>query len=361
MAKKKNDSDNFIRELIAQVKDENTNLAADGLSAGEFTGFVDTGSYALNAVLSGSIYGGIADNKVTGFAGESSTGKTFFVLGIVKNFLDQNADGVVVYYDTEAAVTKDMMESRGVDVTRVIVSEQETIQKFRHNAIKMIDAYLAKPADKRPKLMFVLDSLGMLSTTKEMDDSTEGKETRDMTKSQVIKATFRVLTLKLAKAKIPFLITNHVYAAVGAYVPTNEISGGSGFKFAATTIAMLSKKKDREGTDVVGNIITVKMYKSRLSRENQLVHVRLSYSKGLDKYYGLSEIAEDGGIFVKVGNKLKMPDGKTIFEKALNRDPEKYYTEEVLEAIEAHVKKKFAYGLGDLDSELEEAYEEDEE
>jgi len=145
-----------------------------------------------------------------------------------------------------------------------------------------------------------------------------------------------------------------------SYVPTNEISGGSGFKFAATTIAMLSKKKDREGTDVVGNLITVKMYKSRLSKENQQVQVRLSYSSGLDRYYGLSEIAEEAGVFEKVGNKLKMPDGKTIFEKALNREPEKYYTQEVLDAIENQVKKKFAYGSNNLDAELEEVYEEEE-
>jgi RecA/RadA recombinase len=354
---KKND---FLRDFISEIGDENTSIAADGMSAGEFSGFVDTGSYALNAVLSGSIYGGIADNKVTGFAGESSTGKTFFVLGIVKNFLDANEDGFVVYYDTEAAVTKDMMESRGIDTSRVVISEQETIQKFRHHAIKIIDSYVGKPEAKRPKMMMVLDSLGMMSTTKELEDSTEGKETRDMTKAQVIKAAFRVLTLKLARAKIPLIITNHVYAAVGAFFPTNEISGGSGFKFAATTIAMLSKKKDREGTDVVGNLITVKMYKSRLSKENQQVQVRLSYSSGLDRYYGLSEIAEEAGVFEKVGNKLKMPDGKTIFEKALNREPEKYYTQEVLDAIENQVKKKFAYGSNNLDAELEEVYEEEE-
>ena len=354
---KKND---FLRDFISELGDENTSIASDGVSAGEFSGFVDTGSYALNAVLSGSIYGGIADNKVTGFAGESSTGKTFFVLGIVKNFLDKNEDGFVVYYDTEAAVTKDMMESRGIDTSRVVISEQETIQKFRHHAIKIIDSYIAKPEAKRPKMMMVLDSLGMLSTTKELEDSTEGKETRDMTKAQVIKAAFRVLTLKLARAKIPLIITNHVYAAVGAYVPTNEISGGSGFKFAATTIAMLSKKKDREGTDVVGNIVTVKMYKSRLSKENQMVHVRLSYATGLDKYYGLAEIAGEAGVFEKVGNKLKMPDGKTIFEKALNREPERYYTQEVLDAIERQVKKKFAYGVNNLDEEVEEVYEEEE-
>ena len=105
----------FFRNLIKEIKDENTTMAGDGDGSAEFGGFIDTGSYALNAVLSGSIYGGVPDNKVTAFAGESATGKTFFVLGVVRSFLKQNPTGGVVYYDTEAAVTKAMMEERGID------------------------------------------------------------------------------------------------------------------------------------------------------------------------------------------------------------------------------------------------------
>jgi len=217
---------NFFKDLINDIKDEDTTLASDGAGSAEFTGFVDTGSYILNAVFSGSIYGGIPNNKITAFAGESATGKTFFVLGVLRAFLDKNPTGGVVYYDTEAAVTKEMMEERGIDTTRVIISEPSTIQGFRHHALKTIEAYEKTHKDKRPPMMFILDSLGMMSTTKEMEDTAEGKETRDMTKAQIIKATFRVLTLKLARAKIPMLVTNHVYAAVGSYVPMNEIAGG---------------------------------------------------------------------------------------------------------------------------------------
>ena len=159
----------------------------------------------------------------------------------MKAFLDANLEAGVMYYDTEAAVTKSMMEQRGIDTKRVIVAEMDTIQKFRTHALKTLD-YYEKSGDNRPPFMLVLDSLGLLSSTKEMEDTAEGKETRDMTKAQVIKAAFRVLTLKLAKVKVPLILTNHVYAAVGAYVPTNIISGGSGLTYAASTIAMLSKK-----------------------------------------------------------------------------------------------------------------------
>jgi RecA/RadA recombinase len=334
----------FFRDLIKEVGDEDTSIAADGVGSAEFGGFIDTGSYMLNAVLSGSIYGGVPDNKVTAFAGESATGKTYFVLGVVKSFLDSNKSAGVIYYDTEAAVTKGMMEERGIDTTRVIIAEPDTIQKFKTHALKMIEAYEKQPEDKRPPMMFVLDSLGLLSTTKEMEDSLEGKETRDMTKSQMIKAAFRVLTLKLAKVKVPMLVTNHVYEVIGSYVPTKELGGGTGLKYAASTIAMLSKKKEKDGTDVIGNVIRIKMYKSRLSKENQDASVLLTYSKGLDRYYGLLDLAEKYEIFKKVSTRYELPNGEKVFGKNINEEPEKYYTDDILKQIDAAAAKEFKYG-----------------
>ena len=335
----------FFKDLIKELGDENTSIAADGVGSAEFGGFIDTGCYMLNAVLSGSIYGGVPDNKVTAFAGESATGKTYFVLGVVKSFLDSNKSAGVVYYDTEAAVTKQMMEERGIDTTRVIISEPDTIQKFKTHALKMLDAYEKQPEDKRPPMMFVLDSLGLLSTTKEMEDSLEGKETRDMTKAQMIKAAFRVLTLKLAKVKVPMLVTNHVYEVVGSYVPTKELGGGTGLKYAASTIAMLSKKKEKDGTDVIGNIIKIKMYKSRLSKENQEASVLLTYSKGLDRYYGLLDLAEKYEIFKKVSTRYELPSGEKVFGKNINEEPEKYFTEDILKQLDEAAAKEFKYGV----------------
>ena len=106
--------------------------------------------------------------------------------------------------------------------------------------------------------MFVLDSLGMLSTEKEITDALNDKQVRDMTKSQLTKGAFRMLTLKLGQANIPMIVTNHTYDVIGAYVPTKEMGGGSGLKYAASTIIYLSKKKEKDGTDVVGNLIKAK-------------------------------------------------------------------------------------------------------
>ena len=175
-----------------------------------------------------------------------------------------------------------MMQHRGIDTHLVVKSEPESIQRFRHTSLQVLDNYLEQPLDERRPFLMVLDSLGQLSSSKELEDTAEGKETRDMTKAQVLKATFRVLNLKLAKAGIPLIVTNHTYDVVGSYVPTKEMSGGSGLKYSASTIVMLSKSKERDGKDIVGNIIKARMQKSRLSRENKLVEVLLTYDKGLD-------------------------------------------------------------------------------
>ena len=330
----------FLNDLCKGM--DNTNILSEGGNSSEFSGSIDTGSYILNAVLSGSIYGGVPNSKITAFAGESATGKTFFVLGVLKTFLDQNPKGGVIYFDTEAAVTKRMMMDRGIDVSRVVISEPQSIEEFRTNAVKMLDKY--NEGDDKPPMMMVLDSLGMLSSEKELADTADGKNTRDMTKAQLLRGTFRVLSLKLAKANVPLLVTNHVYDVVGAYVPTKEISGGSGLKYAASSICMLTKKKDKDGTDVIGNIIKVRMHKSRFTKENKGVEVRLSFDKGLDRYYGLLELAEKYEVIKKVSTRYELPDGSKVFGKNINENPEKYFTPDVLAQLDECAKKEFLYG-----------------
>ncbi len=355
-------SNNFLTGLVKELDDEFTSMASDGISSAEFTGTIDSGSLIFNGLVSGSLFGGIADNKAMVLAGESATGKTFFVLGIIKYFLDKYKDSGVIYFDTEAAVTKDMMIQRGIDPTRVIISEPETIQQFRTQALKFVEKYNATPLKNRPKMAMVLDSLGALSTSKEMADSSEGKDTRDMTRQQIIRGTFRTVRLKLAKAGVPMFVTNHTYLGIGGMYPTQEMSGGGGAKYAGDTILYLSKRKEKDGKDVIGNIIHVKTYKSRLSKENQMVDVLLTYNKGLDRYYGLLPLAEKHGIVKKVSTRFEFPDGTKAFEKAINKNPEKYWTEDILMLLEAAAQKEFKYGMGeimsdDIDGETDEAFD----
>ncbi len=331
----------FLKDIVKEIGDEYTQLASD---IDETERFVDTGSYIFNGLVSGSIYGGVSSNKITAIAGESSTGKTFFSLAVVKNFLDSNPDGYCLYFDTEAAVNKGLLESRGVDLKRLVVVNVVTIEEFRTKALKAVDKYLQMPIEDRKPCMFVLDSLGMLSTEKEITDALNDKQVRDMTKSQLVKGAFRMLTLKLGQANIPLIVTNHTYDVIGSYIPTKEMGGGSGLKYAASTIIYLSRKKEKDGKEVVGNIIKAKTHKSRLSKENKEVEIRLYYDeRGLDPYYGLLSLGEKYEVFKKVGNRYEIGEAK-VYPKNVYEDPEKYFTPEVLQALDECAQKEFSYG-----------------
>ena len=329
----------YFDDLLKATGNEYGSKVSDGIEAGDVSGYIDTGSYILNALISGDIYGGIPTNKITAFAGETTTGKTFFVLGIVKQFLADNPSGGVLYFESESALTKQMIESRGIDTERMIILPVTTIQEFTHQALKVVESH----TEDRP-LMLCLDSLGMLSTTKEVTDISEGKETKDMTRAQLVKGAFRVLTLKLGKAGIPLLVTNHTYKQMGTMFPQDVMGGGSGIHYAASTIVFLSKKKEKDGTEVVGNIIHCKNYKSRLTKENKKVDVLLRYDQGLNRYYGLLSLAEEAGIFKKVSTRYELPDGSKMFGKQIVEEPEKYFTNDILEKLNEYAKKNFLYG-----------------
>jgi len=363
----------FLKQIVKNMKDEDTMLVSD---IHEKLQYVDTGSYALNAICSTSIYGGVCATKVTAFAGVESAGKTFYVMGILKNFLETNKNAGVVYYDSEDAVTKELFASRGIDASRVIIVRKYTVQDFKTHALNVLEGYLKTPEDKRPPMMMVLDSMGQLSTTKELEDSIKGSETKDMTRTQVLKAAFRTLNGKLAKAGIALLVTNHVYAVIGTFVKMNEMSGGSGLKYTASQTLYLSKKQDKDGNVVVGNIIKVKMQKSRISREKTTVETRIKYDGGLDRYYGLLPLAVDAGLFENVAGKYRVLFGPEVVkasieskkakskktkskkgvddlidEKVIYKNPKKYFNKEVLDMLDVYCKKHFSYGAIETEEE----------
>jgi len=331
----------FLKEIVKEIGDDYTQIASE---INENERFIDTGSFIFNGLISGSIFGGVSSNRITAIAGESSTGKTYFSLAVVKNFLDTNPDGYCLYFDTEAAVNKGLLESRGIDTTRLVVVNVVTIEEFRSKALKAVDIYLKTDEDDRKPCMFVLDSLGMLSTEKEIRDALDDKQVRDMTKSQLVKGAFRMLTLKLGQANIPLIVTNHTYDVIGSYFPTKEMGGGSGLKYAASTIIYLSRKKEKDGKEVVGNIIKAKTHKSRLSKENKEVEIRLYYDeRGLDRYYGLLELGEIGGLWKNVAGRYEI-NGKKVYGKQILANPDEYFTPEVMEKLEETANEEFSYG-----------------
>lgn len=345
-------SDNFFLDIAKSVDDE-FDVEIPG------TQFIDTGCYALNALLSGSIYGGFPSNRVTALAGAEATGKSFFALSGVKTFLDDNPNGAVFYFDSEYAMDKEFLRKRGIPPERCLLIKVETLQDFRTKALNVIAKYEEQEESKRPPMMFVLDSLGNLPTNKEVKDATEGNDIRDMTKAQIIRSIFRTLTVKLGKLQIPCLVTAHTYDAVGAYVPTKVVSGGGGLKYAASTILMLSKKKDKDGNDVVGNILKVKTDKSRFSKEQQTVELKLSFKTGLDRYYGLLPLAEKYNIIKKVSTRYELPDGTKVWGKDINEDPKKYF-DPLLSLLDEAARKEYSLGEGEdvTDDEISEMAEE---
>ena len=331
----------FLKEIVKEIGSDYAQVAADKETT---EAYIDTGSLIFNGLVSGSISGGVSSSRITAIAGETSTGKTYFALAVVKNFLDNNPDAYVLYFDTESAINKELLESRGIDTKRVAIVEVVTIEGFRGKALKAIDMYLKTPIDDRKQCMFVLDSLGMLSTEKEIRDALDDKQVRDMTKSQLVKGAFRMLTLKLGQANVPLIVTNHTYDVIGAYVPTKEMGGGSGLKYAASTIIYLGKKKEKDGKEVIGNIIKAKTHKSRLSKENKTVEIRLYYDdRGLDKYYGLLELGEIGGLWKNVAGRYEI-NGKKVYAKAIYKNPEEYFTPEVMQALDEIAHTEFSYG-----------------
>ena len=333
----------FLKDIVKEIGDDYSKLAAD---IDDSEQYIDTGSLVFNGLVSGSIFGGVSSNKITAIAGESSTGKTFFALSVAKSFLDNNPDAYVLYFDTESSITRALLESRNIDTARFVVINVVTIEEFRSKALKAVDIYLKTPIEDRKPCMFVLDSLGMLSTEKEITDVLNDKQVRDMTKSQLVKGAFRMLTLKLGQANIPLIVTNHTYDVIGSYVPTKEMGGGSGLKYAASTIIYLSKKKEKDQKEVVGNLIKAKTAKSRLSKENKEVTIRLYFDeRGLDRYYGLLELGEIGGLWKNVAGRYEM-GGKKVYAKQILADPDQYFTKEVMQALDEIANQQFSYGKG---------------
>ena len=340
----------FLKEYKKEIKNEYATIAKDGIIAGDIHGFTDSGSYWLNALLSGSIYGGYPNSKITMLASESGVGKTFLIIAAIKLFLDDNPDGAIFLFESESALTKNFLVEQGIDVSRVLVIPVITIEQCRHQALIILQRYIDSK-EKRP-IMFALDSLGMLSTNKEVEDTLAGSDTKDMTRTQLIKAMFRVVTLKLGRAQLPFLITNHTYASMSLY-GGNVVSGGTGPKYSSSSILEMTKRKIMDGKDKTGNIVTCKNTKGRLTREGAKAEVLIDFINGLSRWHGMVEAAVSAGVWEKTGNRV-LVNGTKLYAKSIYKNPERYFNKEILDKIDVHLGTLYKYGsaLEDFDKEI---------
>lgn len=336
----------FLKNALKATGNTMASIADDGI-VGDIHEFLDTGSYSLNALISGSIYGGFPKGKVTALAAAPACGKTYILMTTCREFLKTHQDGIVFYFESEAALTKEQLRRMDIPLERFVVIPVATIEDFRHQCIKVLDEYGATNKDERPPIFVCLDSLGMLSSKKEVEDIAAGKDTRDMTKAQLVKGAFRVITLKLGALGVPMAITVHTYDSMGSMYPTQEVAGGKGTIYSASSIIMLSKRKEKDGSDQVGINVRAKMYKSRFTRENVEHYFILDFEHGMEKYSGLVDLAVEAGVFNKVSTRLELPDGSKMFQSQIERDPERFLTPDVLNTIDEYCKKKFCYGSRD--------------
>jgi RecA/RadA recombinase len=345
----------ILEQLVAATENEyGTIVGQDGCRCGDITELYDTGSYALNAIISGSIFGGAAAGRSLALAGKSGCGKTYAAMSISDAFLKSHENAAVIYFDTEAAVSTDMFIERGMDVDRISVIPVNVLQDFKTQVMRVIKEYSkvaldskGKLKDDRMRLMIVLDSLGMLATRKEMDDGLSGSDKKDMTRAGIIRGVFRTIVNDIGALGIPLIITNHTYAVIGAMHSADEVAGGGGLKYAASTIVTFGKRQEKDGTELIGTILPAKAIKSRLTKEGSTTTLAINFEKGMDRYYGLCDMAINSGVWQRVSKKIKVGE-KMFWEKEIVNDPEKFFTDDVLEAIDEYAKQRYKYGENPL-------------
>lgn len=250
--------------------------------------WIPTGNYLLNAQISGTLFGGVANSRSFGVMGDPGTGKSFFCLNVVREAQKIGYD--IIYCDTEGAIDKSTANNFGIDLNKIRYQPIQTVSQFQTFVSNLLAIVKKAKADgKKPKILIVLDSLGMLSTDKELADAIKGHNAADMgAKAKELRKLFRVITLDLTAAKIPLICTNHVYSG-GGYLPTKESSGGDGPIFAMSVVSFLSKAQLKDGAGTkTGIIVTSTLKKSRFTIPEQ-VKFHISFAHGMNPYVGLQD------------------------------------------------------------------------
>ena len=262
--------------------------------------YIFSGSYLLNCLITADPFKGLPSNKIIQLAGDSSTGKTFLSQELVINAQKQGYE--VVYIDTEGAQDAEQLVKRGIDLNKFMIVPQNTVEEVQFTLMSILEGV----DPEKDKIMIVLDSLGNLSTKKEVEDTISDSNKKDMTRAQEVKKLFRLLALRSSYKQVPVIIINHTYSTQ-SFISKVVVSGGKGAAYGATTTIILSKSKDKDKDgNVNGVFLKAKTdQKSRLARENMVANLYVSYAKGLDKYYGLTEIAEACGYLKKESKKYE--------------------------------------------------------
>lgn len=254
------DSSNiFLKSLIKESGNELATLMSEE-TLSNTTDWIDTGSFALNGLFSADIFKGIPNNKVIALAGEESVGKTYLSLELAKHAIASGYS--ILYFDSENSTEKEMVVKRAIDASKIVYLPVDTIEDFRDQVVRIANKVNDTDVESRPKLLIILDSIGNLSTRKEIKDIETGNDKKDMTRASIVKSVFRVLNLKLAKVKIPMIINAHVYADVGSFIPRKTLSGGC---LTKDSMVLMHNKRYKNINDInVGEFVQTLMGKKEV-------------------------------------------------------------------------------------------------
>ena len=289
-----------------------------GMSSGfnDPTDWISTGSYALNYLISGDFHKGVPLGKVTVFAGESGAGKSYFCAGnIVKHAQDQ--DIFVVLIDTENALDESWLQALQVDTSpeKLLKLNMSMIDDVAKTISTFVTDYRAMDVEDRPKVLFVIDSLGMLLTPTDVDQFNKGDMKGDMgRKPKALTSLVRNTVNMIGSLNVGLVCTNHTYASQDMFDPDDKISGGAGFIYASSIVVAMKKMKLKEDLDgnkiseVMGIRAGCKVMKTRYAKPFEGVQVKIPYETGMNPYSGLVELFEKKNLLVKQGNRLKYID-----------------------------------------------------
>lgn len=361
MVKKKNDNDEVVETKGGNIDDafkvlEELNPEASFLDEGSLSSvneWIDTGSLALNAIISGSLYGGIPMGRLTGFVGPESCGKTLMANKIMANA--QKKGMHVAYFDTEGALDQNTATRLGCDTSKIKHVPSEITENCRNQIVKFLDTVVEKGL--KGKVMLVIDSLGNLITTQEKKKIDEGSDTPDMgNRAKALKSMMRAITHSAAKANCPVVFTNHIYDDPSAMHPTaiKKQAGGSGPLYMASVIVQMAKKTEKADdsknkdsnseTTILSkgiNGLTLRAFttKNRFVAPFLEIEMYLNFRTGLNKYSGLLEMAEGYGVLEKAGHRYVF-NGETLgfFKDWKDND-------EVWNKILPELEKKLQAGL----------------
>ena len=364
MARKSNNEETKVSSLkdifeAVDALNADASLLSEENSLSIVNDWIDTGSYALNAIFSGSLYGGVPVGRITGFSGPSGAGKTLIINKIIANA--QKKGYFAAIWDTEAAVDRQSAEGVGIDAKRVKYYPVETVEDCRNQIATFLDKIIAAK-DPNLKVIIAIDSLGNLASAKELRDVTEGKDAADMgTKAKAMKSMMRALTFKAAKARVPILFTNHIYDNPTSMYPelVKKQSGGSGPVYLASLLVQLAtrnekidKNEDQEAIGVAHNVSGVTL--SAMTVKNRFVPPFLkaelynNFRTGLSRYTGLADMAIAMGVVT--GDKTyTLGTDKIGYRKNWENDTE-FWDKKALPLLEKAFKEKVCYGNAAIDS-----------